>query len=256
MFESACQDALPLVLLIDDDLVSREVTATLLTMNGFTVHTAEDGAAALALLSAAKGGPERVESRPIEPGVILVDLQMPGLSGIQLIGELRRRCQARVYVVSGNNPAPEVTAAADGFLLKPFNVEAFRKLLDGGQRESVALPLEPGEPVVSAEILAQFRNLMPETAVRQVYEAVVNDLSRRIEAIAAAMAKGDAAEVRRIGHAIKGGCGMVGARQAARLGALFESSGDNHLDDRADLLRDLRAAVRRLQNMLETELTV
>ena len=39
MFERTAQDALPLVLLIDDDLVSREVTATVLTMNGYTVHT-------------------------------------------------------------------------------------------------------------------------------------------------------------------------------------------------------------------------
>jgi CheY-like chemotaxis protein len=45
MFERTSQNALPLVLLIDDDLVSREVTATVLTMNGYTVHTAEDGAA-------------------------------------------------------------------------------------------------------------------------------------------------------------------------------------------------------------------
>jgi response regulator RpfG family c-di-GMP phosphodiesterase len=38
---------LPTLLLIDDDLVSREVTATVLTMNGYTIHTAVDGASAL-----------------------------------------------------------------------------------------------------------------------------------------------------------------------------------------------------------------
>ena len=41
---------LPTLLLIDDDLVSREVTATVLTMNGYTVHTAVDGTAALEML--------------------------------------------------------------------------------------------------------------------------------------------------------------------------------------------------------------
>ena len=34
---------LPTLLLIDDDMVSREVTATVLTMNGYTGHTAADG---------------------------------------------------------------------------------------------------------------------------------------------------------------------------------------------------------------------
>jgi CheY-like chemotaxis protein len=51
MLERSTERRLPLVLLIDDDLVSREVTATVLTMNGYTVHTAEDGNAALVLLA-------------------------------------------------------------------------------------------------------------------------------------------------------------------------------------------------------------
>ena len=258
MFERTSQDALPLVLLIDDDLVSREVTATVLTMNGYTVHTAEDGAAALVLLSAAEDRPQAISPEPLRPDVILMDSQMPGLNGTQLIGELRARSSARIYVVSGSNPPPELTAAADGFLLKPFSADAFRKLLEGGKPEAVATPLDPNEPVVSLVILTQFRKLMSETAVRQVYQAVVTDLGRRIEALAAAIARGDGAEVRRIGHAIKGGCGMAGALQAARLGALLESwdnqSGDNQLDNSAVLLGDLRSATQRLQNMLDAEM--
>ncbi|MGH9561592.1 MAG: Hpt domain-containing protein, partial [Terracidiphilus sp.] len=105
------------------------------------------------------------------------------------------------------------------------------------------------------EVLAQFRKLMPEPAVRNLYETVVADLGRRIDAIAEAMAKGNGAEVRRIGHTIKGGCGMAGAVEAARLGALIEvwevQTGDNHLDNREVLLRDLRTAARRLKTMLD-----
>src|SRR5580658_1210525 len=246
MFERTPQNALPLVLLIDDDLVSREVTATVLTMNGYTVHTAEHGPAALVLLTAARDRLQATRPEPLRPDVILMDSQMPGLSGTQLIGELRARSSARIYVVSGSNPPQELTAAADGFLLKPFSADAFRKLLDGGKPERAASPASTDDlvlnaPIVSPEILAQFRNLMSETAVRQVYQAVVTDLSRRIETIAAAIARGDGAEVRRIGHAIKGGCGMAGVLQAARLGALLEA-GDNQLDNSAALLSDLRAA--------------
>jgi CheY-like chemotaxis protein len=57
---------LPTVLLIDDDMVSREVMATMLTMSGYPVHTAADGGTALDVL----GGGECV------PGVILMDAQM------------------------------------------------------------------------------------------------------------------------------------------------------------------------------------
>jgi HPt (histidine-containing phosphotransfer) domain-containing protein len=101
--------------------------------------------------------------------------------------------------------------------------------------------------------------MMPEPSVHQIYAAIVTDLNRRIEALAAAIPKRDTAEVRRIGHAIKGGCGMAGALQAAHLGALLENTPldpqDNQLDNSAILLRDLRAAARALERMLETELS-
>jgi HPt (histidine-containing phosphotransfer) domain-containing protein len=75
-----------------------------------------------------------------------------------------------------------------------------------------------------------------------------------------AIAKGNTAEVGRIGHAIKGGCGMAGAMQVASLGAKLEMIPNqpegNQLDNSAQLLRDLRIAARALQRMLETELPV
>ena len=86
--------SLPTLLLIDDDMVSREVTATVLTMNGYPVHTAVDGAEALKMLTGGDCAPE----------VILMDAQMPGLSGTRLIAELRTRTKAKIVAVSGSNP--------------------------------------------------------------------------------------------------------------------------------------------------------
>ena len=94
MVQRASPKELPVVLLIDDDLVSREVTATLLTMSGYSVHTAENGAAALEMLSAAK----------FQPEVVLMDAQMPGLNGMQLVAELRARSKARIYTVQRQQP--------------------------------------------------------------------------------------------------------------------------------------------------------
>jgi CheY-like chemotaxis protein len=258
MFSLASKKDLPVVLLIDDDLVSREVTATVLTMDGYTVHTADGGDAAAKMLAEDK----------FQPGVILMDAQMPGLSGAQLIAMIRATSKAPVYVTSGSQPPQEIASAADGFLLKPFSAETLGKLLDerkveeykrnGHKVEAATSSLDPNEPVVSTEVLAQFRKMMPESAVRQIYTAVISDLSGRIEALGAAIAKGDAVEVRRIGHAIKGGCGMAGAVQAAHLGALLEAaslgSKDNQLDNSAALLRDLRDAARGLKRMLDSEL--
>lgn len=241
---------LPTLLLIDDDMVSREVSATVLTMSGYAVHTAVDGAAALQMLTLAE----------CKPDVILMDAQMPGLSGTELIKELRTATKAKIIVVSGSNPPAEIGAAADGFLLKPYDAEALGKLLEGqpvqggkGRRSR----LDTKRPVISAETLAQFRGMMPETAVREIYVAVAADLNKRMQLLEVSIAKDDDAEVRRIGHAIKGGCSMAGVMQAAHLGALFEElpagSESNHLDNSMALLSDLRAAARNLERMLEAE---
>jgi len=241
----------PTLLLIDDDMVSREVTATVLTMNGFPVHTAGDGARALEMLS----------GKSCVPDVILMDAQMPGLSGTELIAELRARSRAKIFAISGSNPPDAVAAAADGFLLKPFDAGALERLLAGHPISGAAARvsrLDPNDPVISPQTLGQFRGMMPEVAVREIYATVASDLNRRIHALEAAIAKGDDSEVRRIGHAIKGGCGMAGAIQAARIGALFEElpagAESNHLDNSMALLSDLRAAVRNLERMLEAEL--
>jgi CheY-like chemotaxis protein len=254
----------PAVLLIDDDMVSREVLATVLTLGGYPVDTAEDGAAAMALL-AADG---------CAPGVILVDAQMPGLSGPELIAALRERSRAVVVAMSGSNAPRELTTTADGFLLKPFGAAALDAMLQEhaqkaekkpagtsarskGRRKKKAQDADSlhGEPVVKTEILAQFRQMMPEAGVREIYEAIVTDLRKRLAALDAAIAAGDADGVRRIGHAIKGGCGMAGAMQASRLGALLEAEGaqGNQLDNSARLVGELRSALANLESMLNSE---
>lgn len=289
MFNFEAQRNFPPVLLIDDDMVSREVMATVLTMSGFNVHTAAGGTAALELF----------DSRQCVPGVILMDAQMPGLSGIPLIKALRARTNVRVYTISASDAPDDVADASDGFLLKPLDPDALRRLLEEDAIQprrafsaaGAELTAVSDEPVVHAETLAQLRQIMPDAAVRQIYSAIIADLGKRLPMLQLAIAQGDAAEIRRIGHAIKGGCGMAGARQAARLGAVLEAASldsrppqarprrsgplgpqtantasrngsdgtlsraldRNHLDNNLPVLADLHAATLNLARMLEVE---
>ena len=232
---------LPDVFLIDDDLVSREVIATVLTLHGHLVHTAETGDSAIEMLAAGT----------VIPGVVLLDAQLPGLNGTELIAKLREKCDSEILLISGSRPADELVAAADGFLMKPFGPEDLAREL--GQLKPKARPVtEETDPVVNPETLAQFRQLMTEATVREIYSAVVNDLHKRQDVLEKAIAEGNSEEIRRIGHAIKGGCGMAGAMQAARLGALFESKSDQ-LDNCAIALQQLHTATQRLERMLEKE---
>jgi CheY-like chemotaxis protein/HPt (histidine-containing phosphotransfer) domain-containing protein len=244
------RESLPTVLLIDDDMVSREVMATVLTMSGYAVHTSTDGGAAVQLLATGN----------CAPGVILMDAQMPGLSGIPLVEQLRANSNAGLYAMSGSNPAIEVIEACDGFLLKPFTPDALTRLLEDHVNK-VKIPAQrapqAAELVVNPETLAQLRGLMPEASVRQIYSAIVADLLKRIAAIEIAIASGDSVEIRRIGHAIKGGCSMAGAMQAASLGEQLEKgvheSEGNQLDNSSSVLIDLRTAAANLERMLEAE---
>ncbi len=233
---------LPTVLLIDDDLISREVIATLLTLSGYTLHTANDGAASLGML----------DSGECVPHVILVDVQMQGLSGLELVKALRVRSPAHIYAISGSLPSDEMKAATDGFLQKPFGPEMLQQILNEHALKAVHGISDSAEPVVNAETLAQFRQLMPEASVRQVYATVAADLRIRSVALETAIAKGDAAEVRRIGHAIKGGCGMAGVERAARLGALLERESDQ-LNNSAEVPGDLLDTAEKLERMLDVE---
>ena len=231
---------LPTILLIDDDLVSREVIATVLTLHGHMVHTAVTGEAAIEALPS------------IAPGVILMDAQLPGLSGAELIARLRELGKAEIILISGSAPAEELAKAADGFLMKPFSPEDLERVLNERAAKPQAGEAQPADPIVNPETLAQFRQLMTESTVREIYAAVVSDLNKRLAALEKAIAAGDRDQVRRIGHAIKGGCGMAGAMQAANLGARLESNSDQ-LDNCADALQELYSATTRLERMLERE---
>ena len=240
---------LPTILLIDDDLVSREVIATVLTLHGHMVHSAEDGNEALRML----------ESGEVKPGLVLLDTQLPGLSGSELIAKFRQFGQDEIILISGTTPSDDLIAAADGFLLKPFSPEDLQKLLNQ-HNPKIDQPdvADAQELVINPTTLAQFRQLMTESTVREIYAAVVIDLHKRLEALEKAIATGNIDEVRRIGHAIKGGCGMAGCMQVARLGAIFETkseggSGIDQLDNFKRALLELYSATQRLERMLEKE---
>jgi CheY-like chemotaxis protein/HPt (histidine-containing phosphotransfer) domain-containing protein len=222
-------------------MVTREVMATVLTMSGYTVHTASSGTDAVAML----------DGQACVPDVILMDTKMPGLNGTELIEQLRSRSGAVLYAMSGSQASDEIVKRVDGFLMKPLGPEALQKILEQHAPESGGEP-GPEAPVMNRETLAQFRKLMPETSVRQIFEAVSTDLEKRRKTLRTAIESGDGAEVRRIGHAIKGGCGMAGATQAARIGQVLESRGDD-LEYSESLLPHFDAAVDNLKRMLEAE---
>jgi CheY-like chemotaxis protein len=236
---------LPSLLLIDDDAISREVLQLTLEMHGFAIETAEDGPAALA----------RLEEVTAQPDVVLMDTQMPGLSGLELIQALRGRTEARIIVISGSDPGEAIRQATDGFLLKPIEPEDVVALLGTSGKSPTAKEPDATQSdvgnLIDPVVLGKLKAMMPASAVREIYTAVASDLKTRLVTLRAAMDTANAAEVARIAHAIKGGCAMVGLTGARDAAARLETS--NLPVTWPEELSQLRIAMSGLEGMLGDE---
>jgi CheY-like chemotaxis protein len=241
------------ILLIDDDAISREVLSMMLELHGFQVLSSEDGAEALRIASAAA------------PEVILMDTQMPGLSGVELIQALRQCCgtrsKVRIIAISGSDVGEEIKMASDGFLLKPIQVESLVALLEAkdvteethGVVAEVSASSEPIDAVETADlidpiVLGKLKAMMPANAVIEIYSAVAADLETRLDTLNTAMDSRNQAEVQRIAHAIKGGCAMVGLSSATSAASRLETS--NLSETWPKELLQLHFALSKLQGIL------
>lgn len=252
------------VLLVDDDGVSREVLTLLLETAHYTVHAVSSGEAALAWLR---------EQEPVT--VLLTDLQMPGLSGRELATAARRLAGPGVVVIamSGSEGAPETSSATfDGFLLKPFRAsqlaaeiarcrantafkEAEPQVESSTQLETASAP-EAVAPVLDERIFAQLKEAMPEAPLQQIYALCLSDVRSRITAMRGFAQSGQREPFVRQAHAIKGGCGMLGATELYSLAAALERAGLDAaglLDNPGvNPLDELSSACHRLERILAT----
>ena len=101
------------ILVVDDSDDTRDMMAKLLEMEAFTVITAEDGNAGLKVAAAER------------PDLIITDINMPNLNGIEMIKQLRKRpgfesVPIMAITAYGNGVAKEaLDAGADRAATKP-----------------------------------------------------------------------------------------------------------------------------------------
>ncbi len=104
------------ILVVDDERVIREILAEFLALEGFSVHTVEDGEKALTEL----------RLRPYD--LLITDLKMPKLSGLQLLEKIEQeRLGVLTVLMTGFGTVETAIEAmkkgAYDYLLKPFKVE-------------------------------------------------------------------------------------------------------------------------------------
>ena len=103
------------ILVVDDDQAIAEMVGIVLRGKGFEVITSADGPSAL----------ETFASR--QPDLVLLDLMLPGMDGIEVCRRLRRDSGAPIIMLTARTDTADVVegleAGADDYLTKPFEPE-------------------------------------------------------------------------------------------------------------------------------------
>jgi len=113
------------VLVVDDERFIREVLADFLGMEGYQVRTAEDGAAASRELDRSKYD------------VVITDLKMPNMGGLDLLREIERKSPDAITIVMTGFGTVETAIdamkrGAHDYVLKPFKVEQVLEIVRQG----------------------------------------------------------------------------------------------------------------------------
>lgn len=114
------------IMIVDDSTVVRTVVKQALAMAGYQdVVEAIDGLDAL----------EKLKAGPADFGLFVLDVNMPNMDGITLVGELRKQCaDTPIIMLTTETDKAKMGHAKDlgatGWVVKPFEADKFIKVVD------------------------------------------------------------------------------------------------------------------------------
>ena len=225
------------ILLVEDNPANQKLATYILQDRGHLVEIAGDGQEAICL----------TEQNRYD--VILMDVQMPGMNGLEATAAIRKREDggSRVPIIAMTAHAMKgdrdrcLAAGMDGYLSKPVNAQEMIGLVESLARGAVpvaqlaAATPSPAEtsPQATAVVFnpeeALSRCFNSQDMVREMIQCFFDEVDNLFPQMRAALEKGDLVEVGRLGHRMKGTVVYLGAepaKQAAlRVERFCKSSG-------------------------------
>ena len=142
------------ILVVDDEPQITRVLKTTLSSQGYGIRTASDGEEALHAMS------------EWPPDLIVTDLRMPNMDGLELCREVRRTSQVPIIVLSVKGEdsikVQALDAGADDYVTKPFSMTELTARIRAALRRA-SVPDQPRVPLIE---LGDFRIDVPGRTVR------------------------------------------------------------------------------------------
>ena len=254
------------VLVVEDQLLNREVAYGMLTALGVRVETANDGRQALA----------RLESERFD--VVIMDCEMPVMDGLSAAAALRQRegggPRTPVIALTANatdaGRAACLAAGMDDYMTKPLSRDALHTMLSKWLVEGAVFAEAPPDEAPLAAVPRSEELLLdratldalralprsgPKDMLSHIGEIYLSDSSRLVTAIEEALGAGEATGVARAAHALRSYNGNVGAHALAHLCRELENQGrGGDLSAAAGTFARLQVMHRRVRDELQDEM--
>ncbi len=235
------------ILLAEDNPVNKEVTSRTLLKRGHRVVIVENGAEALRAL----------EDGPFD--LVLMDVQMPTMNGLDATRELRRRegggRRTPVVALTAHALVKDreecLAAGMDAYLSKPVQPDDLHAMIaavtaDGAGATAPAPTPPPSEVVFDLDALLARCDGDAEL-MSEVAGIFLASVPRMLGDVSSAAADGDVGRLRTAAHALRGSISYFGASSATHAAQRLASvETTDELAGRPDLLQELRAQVNRL----------
>lgn len=149
------------ILVVDDETQITRVLKTTLQSQGYEVRTAADGESALNL------------AVDWLPDLIVTDLSMPGMTGIELCRSVRDRSQVPIIVLSVRGEekvkVEALDAGADDYVTKPFSVNELMARIRSNLRRVAATQQGPDETVEAGDFYINPESRVVRVAGKEVH---------------------------------------------------------------------------------------
>ncbi|MGL6244861.1 ATP-binding protein [Pseudomonas sp.] len=206
------------ILVVEDVALNREVVSGLLQWDGHQVWLAEDGEQALT----------QCAGQAFD--LILLDVHLPGISGVELCALIRRtegpNRHCRIFALTASvQPAlvrGYLDAGMDGILAKPLKLDNLRQAL-AGQLPTPAP--QPEDETMDWPLLDTHRTLLGEQKLQGLLAVLRDSIRQHREALTEAIEADDCTEVAHLAHRLAGSSDSLGFRALATvLRALEEAA--------------------------------